>query len=131
MILCCNNNSTLELYGCMYGVPEILWLLILHTLSQAFQSLCVYSILRTVAAVIGCLVLLRFSLRFLSNACKWLHAYFLAPWGMGRTDLKRYGPWASEFTVLLSNDCINEFVSPVVTGASEGIGRGYALEVTQ
>ena len=83
------------------------------------------------AAVIGCLVLLRFSLRFLSNACKWLRAYFLAPWGIGRTDLKKYGPWASEFTVLLSNDCMYKFAPSVVTGASEGIGRGYALEVTQ
>ena len=56
---------------------------------------------RTVAAVIGCLALLRFSLRFLSNACKWLRAYFLAPWGIGRTDLKRYGPWAGEWIVSL------------------------------
>ncbi|XP_064399135.1 very-long-chain 3-oxoacyl-CoA reductase-A-like [Halichondria panicea] len=74
------------------------------------ERFCVY---RNVAAVVGSLVLLRFTLRFLCNACSWLRAYFLAPLGLGRTNLKKYGPWA------------------VVTGASEGIGRGYALELAR
>ena len=54
------------------------------------------SILRNVAAVIGTLILLHFSLHLLSNLCTWIRAYFLAPWGIGRTNLKKYGPWASE-----------------------------------
>ncbi len=51
---------------------------------------------RNVAAVVGSLVLLRFTLRFLCNACSWLRAYFLAPLGLGRTNLKKYGPWAGK-----------------------------------
>ena len=54
------------------------------------------SIHRNVAAVIGTLILLRFSLHLISNLCTWIRAYFLAPWGIGRTNLKKYGPWASE-----------------------------------
>ncbi len=57
---------------------------------------------RNVAAVVGSLVLLRFTLRFLCNACSWLRAYFLAPLGLGRTNLKKYGPWAGEWNNLSS-----------------------------
>ena len=62
--------------------------------------LCI-SIHRNVAAVIGTLILLRFSLRLLSNLCAWIRAYFLAPWGIGRTNLKKYGPWASECMTMI------------------------------
>lgn len=79
---------------------------------------------------------------------KGLHAYILAPKGIGNMNLKKYGPWAGMYYkglfVLLHNDiyirisylimkCINcsHFnVYTVVTGASEGIGKGYALEVS-
>jgi 17beta-estradiol 17-dehydrogenase / very-long-chain 3-oxoacyl-CoA reductase len=66
-------------------------------------------------------------------------AFFLAPLGILRIILKKYGSWAGShikisrvsqqivrYTMTLS---LSLSLSPVVTCASEGIGRGYALEV--
>ena len=74
------------------------------------ERFCVY---RNIAAVVGTAFLLERLLAFLSVACGLLRAYFFAPWGIMRTDLKKFGSWA------------------VVTGASEGIGKGYAVELAR
>ena len=67
-----------------------------------------------VCAVIGTLYLLKVTVSLVYGIGSRLFAYILAPCvGFGGVDSKRYGPWA------------------VVTGASEGIGRGYALELAR
>ena len=69
----------------------------------------------SICTVIGVLYLLRVVVLQLRSLGGGVLAYVLAPslgWG-GRVDLRRYGPWA------------------VVTGGSEGIGRGYALELAR
>ncbi|XP_019858238.1 PREDICTED: very-long-chain 3-oxoacyl-CoA reductase-like isoform X6 [Amphimedon queenslandica] len=71
---------------------------------------CLY---RNIAAVIGTAYVLRFLLKKLWALSGGFCAYFLAPWGISRINIKKYGSWA------------------VVTGASEGIGRGYALELAR
>lgn len=74
------------------------------------ERLCTF---RIVAGVVGTLYLLKTALQTLTALRPFVTAYFLAPLGIFRTDLKKYGKWA------------------VVTGASEGIGRGYALELAK
>jgi 17beta-estradiol 17-dehydrogenase / very-long-chain 3-oxoacyl-CoA reductase len=74
------------------------------------ERLCLF---RSVAAVVGLLYLLRTAYRVLSFLCPFVKAYLLAPLGIFRPDLKKYGSWA------------------VVTGASEGIGRAYAIELAK
>jgi len=73
------------------------------------EQFCFY---RNVAAVVGSLYLVRLVWSLLWQLLGGFCAFFLAPWGISRINLKKYGPWA------------------VVTGASEGIGRGYALEMS-
>lgn len=68
---------------------------------------------RDTALVIGAGCLLCAAWRELWTLVGGFHAYFLAPWGIGKTNLKQFGSWA------------------VVTGASDGIGRGYALELAR
>lgn len=67
-----------------------------------------------VLAVVGTLYLLKVAVGLLCSIGSRIFAYFLAPcFGCGGVDPKRFGPWG------------------VVTGASEGIGRGYALELAR
>ena len=81
--------------------------------------------------MVGSLYLLKVAVGGLWTLAGGFYAYFLAP----RTNLKKYGQWAGE---PISFPCFHDgisflrFRSPmlVVTGASEGIGRGYALEVS-
>jgi len=63
--------------------------------------------------VVGSLYVVRLVWSHLRQLLGGFRAFFLAPWGIFRINLKKYGPWA------------------VVTGASEGIGRGYALELAR
>ena len=52
---------------------------------------CVY---RNVAAVIGTAYVLHFLLKRLWSLCGGFCAYFLAPWGIARINIKKYGSWA-------------------------------------
>lgn len=52
---------------------------------------------RTVAAVVGALYLLRKILGTLCFLVPFIKAYYLAPWGIFRTDLRKYGPWAGKY----------------------------------
>ena len=79
------------------------------------------------AAVIGAVYLLRILSRGLWELANAFRAYFLAPWGVSRKNLRKYGSWASE---LNTTNQVLYYCTTVVTGASEGIGRGYALEVS-
>ena len=61
-------------------------------------------------------------------------AYVLAPRGICRLNLRKYGQWAGRsflISLVLYSICSSMCITTVVTGASEGIGRGYALEVRQ
>ena len=71
-----------------------------------------------------------------------IYTFLLALWGSSQINLNRYEPWAGrsmvQFPCIHSIACYSvsfhyqpdfHFI-PVVTGASEGIGRGYALEVS-
>lgn len=71
---------------------------------------CVF---RTVATVVGLLYLLKLTISVVSFLCPFIKSYILAPCGLFRLDLKKYGSWA------------------VVTGASEGIGKGYAIQLAK
>ena len=72
-----------------------------------------FNLYRNFAAVLGTLWLSRFLFTELQSLGSGFLAYFLAPWGIYKTNLKKYGQWA------------------VITGASEGIGKGYALELAR
>jgi len=72
-----------------------------------------WRILRDAVAIFGAGFLLKWILKQAWQLSGGFCAFFLAPWGISRINLKKYGPWA------------------VVTGASEGIGRGYALELAR
>jgi 17beta-estradiol 17-dehydrogenase / very-long-chain 3-oxoacyl-CoA reductase len=72
-----------------------------------------FFLLRAVATGVGALYLLKNVLVALFLLCPFLKAYFLAPYGIFRVNLKKYGSWA------------------VVTGASEGIGKGYATALAK
>eukprot|EP00731_Ephydatia_muelleri_P021413 Em0014g4a len=72
-----------------------------------------FNLYRNVAAVLGTLWLSKCLLSELQTLGSGFWAYFLAPWGICRTNVKNYGQWA------------------VITGASEGIGKGYALELAR
>lgn len=49
---------------------------------------------RTTATVVGVGYILRSALREVWSLANGFYAYFLAPRGIGKTDLKKYGPWA-------------------------------------
>ena len=51
---------------------------------------------RNIAAVVGTLYLLRKIISLILTLWGIEKAYFLAPWGIFRTNLKKYGPWAGE-----------------------------------
>ena len=73
-----------------------------------------YSAYRNFVAVVGALYLLKISVGLARTLGSGFCAYFLGPrLGLCGVDLKSFGSWA------------------VVTGASEGIGRGYALELAR
>ena len=55
-----------------------------------------YSFYRNVAAVVGATYLLMIAVKGLRALTSGFRAFFLAPWGVGRTNLKKYGRWASE-----------------------------------
>ena len=92
------------------------------------------SLFHTVAAVIGMVWLLKVVLGELLALLNTFRAYFLAPWGISRMNLKKYGSWASELispSHLTGASIMIHCTTAVVTGASEGIGRGYAIEVSK
>ena len=51
---------------------------------------------RNVAAVVGILWLSWMALRILKFFAVEFHAFVLAPWGIFRTNLSKYGEWAGE-----------------------------------
>ena len=55
---------------------------------------CVYTACRNVAAVIGVCWLALTVWRQIKILAGWFCAFFLAPWGISRINLKKYGPWA-------------------------------------
>ena len=92
---------------------------------------------RNIAAVVGIVLVLRLLLKQVWQLLGGFCAFFLAPWGISRINLKKYGPWAGgQASSHVSFHCWSDShvsippLIPVVTGASEGIGRGYALEVS-
>lgn len=112
-----------------------------------FFSEC-FSLFRNVAAVIGAVWLLNVvqgrvlvKLLALKTLLNTLLAYFLAPWYISRMNLKKYSNWAGELCwwhpaswhMLTSCDLyvIIYYGAAVVTGASKGIGRRYAIEVSK
>lgn len=69
---------------------------------------------RNVVAVVGALYLLKITVGLLKTLGSGFCAYFLGPrFGLCGVNVKKLGSWA------------------VVTGASEGIGKGYALELAR
>ena len=95
------------------------------------------SLFRSVAAMIGMVWLLKVVLGELLALLNTFRAYFLAPLGIFRMNLKKYGSWASELISPRQLTGASIFyvmiycTTAVVTGASEGIGRGYAIEVSK
>ena len=63
---------------------------------------CMYHYYRNVAAVVGVLYLLKVFLRELWTLGGGFCAFFLAPWGISRTNLRKYGEWAGQ---LLTCSC--------------------------
>ena len=51
---------------------------------------------RNAAAVVGTLVIGRLILRELGALWSGFRAFFLAPMGLGRTNLRKYGSWAGQ-----------------------------------
>ena len=99
-------------------------------------------IFRDIASVVGVLWLSWLTLRVLKALAGDFCAFFLAPLGISRIILKKYGSWAGTYAdsaVNISSFVISQFhihtcsymhsIYAVITGASEGIGQGYALEV--
>lgn len=73
-----------------------------------------FSTYRNFFAVVGALCLIKITFGLLKDLWSGFLAYILAPLRLGgAVDLKKFGSWG------------------VVTGASEGIGRGYALELAK
>ena len=69
---------------------------------------------RNIVAVVGALYLLKITVGLLKTLGSGFCAYFLGPrFGLCGVNVKKLGSWA------------------VVTGASEGIGKGYALELAR
>ena len=60
-----------------------------------------YSFYRNVAAVVGAAYLLKMVASELCSFTSGFCAFFLAPWGIRRTDLKKYGNWAGELLVVV------------------------------
>lgn len=79
-----------------------------------FLDVFLFSTYRNFFAVVGALYLLKITVGLLRDIGGGFIAYFLAPrFGVGGVNLKTFGSWG------------------VVTGASEGIGKGYALELAK
>ena len=57
---------------------------------------------RNIAAVVGVLYLSNVALRRLHKLAGGLRAYFLAPLGISRTNLRKYGKWAGELQVAVA-----------------------------
>ena len=94
---------------------------------------CVISLRRTVATVVGLLYLLKLTISVVSFLCPFIKSYILAPCGLFRLDLKKYGSWAGKifnFAYFFDGNQENFIIFIVVTGASEGIGKGYAIQVS-
>jgi hypothetical protein len=54
---------------------------------------------RNIAAVVGVCWFACLVWRQLKVVAGWFRAYFLAPWGIARINLKKYGPWAGMFNM--------------------------------
>ena len=95
------------------------------------------SLFHSVAAVIGMVWLLKVVLGELLALLNMFRVYFLTLWGIFHMNLRKYGNWASELitpgrlTYASIFYVIIYCTAAVVTGASEGIGRGYAIEVSK
>ena len=61
-----------------------------------------YILTRNAAAVVGIVWLSWVSLKILKFFVEGFHAFVLAPWGILRTNLKKYGQWAGEPIYLIS-----------------------------
>jgi hypothetical protein len=57
------------------------------------------SLYRNIAAVVGVCWFACLVWRQLKAVAGWFRAYFLAPWGIARINLKKYGPWAGIFNM--------------------------------
>ena len=55
-----------------------------------------FSFVRNVAAFVGTAFLLKMFIGDLLSLLNTFRAFFLAPWGISRLNLKKYGNWASE-----------------------------------
>ena len=53
---------------------------------------------RDIAAIVGVAYLSKYAIRSLLSLWSGFRAYYLAPWGIFRTNLKRHGEWAGELT---------------------------------
>ena len=53
-----------------------------------------HSLCRNSTAVVGIVLVLRLLLKQLWQLLGGFCAFFLAPWGISRINLKKYGPWA-------------------------------------
>ena len=60
-----------------------------------------YSLYRNIAAVVGAGYLLKIVSGHLWGLVSDFRAYWLAPWGISRVNLRKYGNWASELLDLL------------------------------
>ena len=57
------------------------------------ERFCFY---RNIAAVVGAAYVLRVFMNHFCSLASGFNAFFLAPWGITRINLKKYGSWASE-----------------------------------
>ena len=84
---------------------------------------CIY---RNVVAAIGTVYILYCVCRMICTLFGNFRAYVLAPCGISTLDLTKYGSWSGNYLIKFNMAYIYTIV---ITGGSEGIGRGYALEV--
>ena len=66
-----------------------------------------FKLIRNVLSVVGLLWVVVVSMRLLTTLAGWFCAFYLAPWGITRINLKKYGPWAGKDKVPLFNRAIS------------------------
>ncbi len=57
-----------------------------------------FTVYRNVLAVLGAAYVFKKLFNTVWSAVGGINAYYLAPWGITRINLRKYGSWASEFT---------------------------------
>ena len=55
-----------------------------------------FTVYRNILSVLGAAYVFKKILRTVWSAAGGFRAYFLAPWGISRINLKKYGSWASK-----------------------------------